>query len=418
MSEWPKYILLNGADYFQYFLDNKLRLDGGSGNVSHMVLQLDRDANCDSIKRYITEHAVARYISSLRLNLGLWFQKPRWVRTESGIVSCEIYDRNAFSLEEWVQDIQIDCKKESPIRFHIILSPNYSLLVFSWHHILMDARGAELFLLELGNQSLDKLKFTDTLLDEPWTYRMECIRYVKDYMKPKVLQGYQHVTMQESDMSIVQISLTMEQTRSMDQMIAHNGMTLTRSLFYIAWCSMMLEIDNRQPSYHWVAVPQDRRKKGGDGFGLQNQVSFMYFQIDLSHSFIERIHSLKEQMMDQMRQNLPKRNQIMLDSMVRFPMWLYRLLVSRPSRGRMASFYFSDIGEGLDKIKSFMGMPIHEIYHLPPCSLNPAFTFVFDRRDERLRMTLICPKKLAMHLSTDKWMAELNNWAHESTSND
>ena len=96
-------------------------------------------------------------------------------------------------------------------------------------------------------------------------------------------------------------------------------------------------------------------------------------------------------MMDQMRAGVPLSNSIMMDSMRYAPLWLYRYLVKSPTKGRLASFFFSDTGSSLDGMEAFMGHDLCQAVHYPPASAMPGWTCIFMRVKDRQQVVVSYP---------------------------
>ena len=96
-------------------------------------------------------------------------------------------------------------------------------------------------------------------------------------------------------------------------------------------------------------------------------------------SLKEIVSDLRNQMMDQMRARLPQSYFIMMDSMRRFPKWLYQYLVASPTKGALASYFYSDTGQSLMGLDRFAGCYVLDATHYPPNSAFPGLTIIFMR---------------------------------------
>ena len=140
----------------------------------------------------------------------------------------------------------------------------------------------------------------------------------------------------------------------------------------------------------WIPIPQDRRRKGAFGPVLSNQVSFLFYKLFPEHleSMKVAVDSISEQMISQMRTGIPKSYNIMMDLSRRLPMWLCNRLMKAPTKGAMASFFFSDTGNSLDNFDSFLGYSVKDAIHYPPNAGYPGFTVVFMTFQQQLSVII------------------------------
>jgi hypothetical protein len=192
------------------------------------------------------------------------------------------------------------------------------------------------------------------------------------------------------------IRFSIDETRRIDAVCDSYHIRLGRSAFYLAAIIRSFHdavaAEDTTHNY-WVPVPQDRRRKGVLGPVFANQVSSLYYSITQEHigSMAEVVQTLSASMMDQMRARLPESNKVMMDSMVYAPLWLYRYLIKSPTKGRLASFFFSDTGNSLEGLTAFMGHPLVEAVHYPPPSMMPGWTCIFMRVQDQQQVVVSFP---------------------------
>jgi hypothetical protein len=123
---------------------------------------------------------------------------------------------------------------------------------------------------------------------------------------------------------------------------------------------------------------------------LGNQVSFLFYRIpnavlnDISACTSELI----EQMKSLMRSENPSHYTIMLDFLRRMPGFMYRRMLQAPTKGLMASFFYSDTGDSLQDFDELFGQPVRGAIHYPPNMYPPGLTFIFSRFQGALQLTL------------------------------
>jgi hypothetical protein len=93
-------------------------------------------------------------------------------------------------------------------------------------------------------------------------------------------------------------------------------------------------------------------------------------------------------MVGQMRSGIPASYGIMMGLLRRLPLWLYGHIAKSPTKGALASFFFSDTGSTLDDFTAFCGLPVNDAVHYPPNGGYPGFTVIFMGFQEQLRAVI------------------------------
>jgi hypothetical protein len=286
-----------------------------------------------------------------------------------------------------------------------------STMVLTWHHGLMDAYGAEL-LLRLIDSSVSQnvppnREVFDTrqiLFDTPpsgWSqlanrgrFARKSLFLIDEVCRPPIASiGLKSPGSVKSNM-YRRIRFTEEETSRIDSACECAGAGFRRSLYFLAaairaFHRVRMASGNSGGSYV-VPMPLDCRKRCSKGPLLSNPVSFLFFRVEPGQlqSMPNLIRSLSQQMMDLMRCEAPASFATALDFFRRIPLAMYSRILGGPTGGKMASFYFSDIGLSLHEIETFLGRRILDITHLAPVTIPPGLGIITSRFRERLSVIL------------------------------
>ena len=407
-SKFPKTFLLNGSDYFQVFLDRNHRKYGHLGNVSRLALYLDGIPNLSHIESKLNQNEFVKWMHGLSLSTSFLFQLPKWTYSPTKIiVNQHEFHQDDITCCDVVFQRDINPKKNPPVQFDLIKGENQTVFIMSWNHILMDARGAEIFLMNIELGLNVKLFATDNFPVLDWKTRLGEIKKVKDFLVPRVKDGIQLMQREKirKRNQYRVLTFSKEETVQLDSVADGYKIGLAKSMFYLAAVQAAFRcVTDSDEKPAWVPVPQDQRRKGQIGPVMGNQVSYLFYQLpDQDQTASDTITNLKEQMMDQMRAQMPKSYHIMMDSMRRFPAWLYSRLVASPTKGALASYVFSDTGNSLQGLFNFAECKLLDAIHYPPNSTYPGLTVIFMRIFDKQQIIFGYPNLPEMESKMDKF---------------
>jgi hypothetical protein len=117
---------------------------------------------------------------------------------------------------------------------------------------------------------------------------------------------------------------------------------------------------------------------------------------------------LINQMKQLMRSDNPNHYVIMMDFLRRIPGLFYRMMLKAPTKGLMASFFYSDTGDLLQDCDHLFGSSIKKAVHYPPNLYPPGMTFVFSRFQGRLQLTLAYMESVINEQEVDQLFVELS----------
>lgn len=140
-----------------------------------------------------------------------------------------------------------------------------------------------------------------------------------------------------------------------------------------------------------ASVPQDGRKRGGFGPVITNCISFLFYRLPQTDliSINQTINSINQQLADQIKTNMPKKYNILLNMMRHIPLKLYHFLTTRSSKGVVASFLYSSAGEDMWDTNTLMNHSVNDVLIIPPSTFPPGLTFSFLRHNNSLKMNIV-----------------------------
>lgn len=399
MIELPKKLELNGADCFHLLLENINKSNSTSNNVVRMLVTIKSKHELDKLTKSIEESEIVQWIAQLRLERKS-LRAPAWV-LDSGKERLRVIKHNDNEKFEDVKNVPIEINKDKLIRFDIIEVGEDFKLLFSWHHVIMDGRGASLLMQLLTNHESTlniKNSFVYRHPSEQKSFKKRFSRmfdvkhFVEDMLKnsleaPKVTspnaEGFHHEL----------ILFDEKESKAIEKNAYDAGCRFGINMFQLA-CSFLTykKITSAQKKL-WVPIPYDGRKRGGKGPIIGNHISFLFYQIDPNtiNSLKEAVASLNEQMSDQIKRDIPSKYNDMLSLMRKFPLWFNKWATTRSAKGRISSFLYSSSGQGhWDTNRLYKSF--EDIVLIPPFSNDPGITFTFSRFNNCIRLNIVACK--------------------------
>ncbi|HRB33368.1 MAG TPA: hypothetical protein PLP93_09470 [Nitrosomonas sp.] len=399
----PERLLLSGSDYFQLLLDRHHRQHGLQGNVGRFSVEVKGRLDACQLEKIINNDPIFCWLHSLRLKKQWPLQLPQWIQMQSSDpIPISIFEisQQENCIPKELFEVDIRPYLDPPFQLNLIyFEQDQTTLLFTWSHILMDAQGAEILVRHLGNAIGDnpiqlfasentKFSITEQLRQTQkarnfifFEKRSIFISFLEKLDGKRI--NYYH-------------SLHFSETET-EQIIANSrraGARFGRSVFLLAACmhsfSDLLKRKGRINTALWVPVPQNNRKKGACGPLVGNHLSFLFYRLFPQHleTMQKTVDIIQQQMIDQMRKGIPASFSIMMDLLLRLPLRLYGVIVKSPTKGALASFFFSDTGKTLENFKIFCGLPVSNAIHYPPNSSHPGFTIIFMSFQRKLQVII------------------------------
>lgn len=396
------------ADCFLLALDSFMRRTGQGAHVSQSVLELDRAPDLEKLRaasrRLVEKHPI--FAARLRRDWRTWL--PFWEVPEPPASGLPLRIWEAAECEDFaavLQSIFAEPLVRDGVNFNARLDllqrpDGRAALTFSWSHLLIDGKGAELLLAELARlcDGLDEPCEAKEIPRPALTFK-ERIQKTKGAVilfdelvkigapslsgpRPRRGRGfYQVITLSPADTAIVaaRIARTTGElfpmtfllactARAHDRVFAHRG---------------------RQPRGYVANVPVQMRKRGARGPLFHNQVSVFFFSAVRANlgSIESTAAAMKQQFTEMSRARLDESFSMVLEMMMRLPSWVFMRVVRWQFKGEIASFFHSHTGPFAPELTEFAGAKITNAYHLPCLGAPPGTGIFFGDRDGRLNIT-------------------------------
>ncbi len=410
---------LTGGDYFVFALDRHLRCAGFQGNICRLVLRLDGRLRVESLQNALHRCASLDTLANLCIKrqlpfaLPYWFDKYRKCPLTITEHRTTLARNDAFDPCELAAAQPLDPRKSPAVAFDIVqYADEKTDLILTWHHTLMDARGAEALLMQIANPDANIVLFdrdSCTCNYLPQNVHLNALpKMVQKIVFARkslvfIEQVHRHplATLTGSngrqclnEHSYIPISFSEEETITIDAYSERLDARFYTSLFILSAVVRAFHIirchRGGNAEAYAVPVPLDVRKRGAFGPIVSNHVTFLFYRIepDDAANMETLVAVLKQQMVSQLRLNYHQSFSTAMSMFRHLPLGLYAAILRRPSRGAMASFFFSHTGENLNNAEEFLSVPIVDLWHLAPVPVPPGAAVISGHFHNRLWLVL------------------------------
>ena len=391
---------MSGADWFMLAFDRSMQRVSGQGNVCHLTLSLDGTLSLVDLQARLDADPAWAWLASLRADKGAVGEVPCWVTSavDPQRVREHHVDREADIVAR-VFDHERNAFLQDPVAVSLVqVAGAGSVVVLSWHHALMDARGGELW----ASWVAGVLPSAPTWVVQgqapegtPWE-RLMLAKKARDFLFRTGLGRIATVSSRRiprgGDLAYRRIVLTAAETARVDARAKEAGASLVRSAFVLVGVARavraMARARGHRPADVLVPVPQDQRKRGATGPVITNRIGVLFYRLPdaLLDDTQASVASVLEQLKAILRQGIGPAYGVLLDMCRHLPLPFYFGLVRAPTMGRIATFGFSDTGASLSRIDRFASVPVREAAHFPANIHPPGFTVVATRYGDALHL--------------------------------
>jgi NRPS condensation-like uncharacterized protein len=414
----PKKVRLNGSDCFHLVLDQHARKYRAGGNVMRQVFYLSSYVSLDKITHVLKKSPLLYWLCNIKLVKGSFLQSPYWLFTDKGneisiaVHQCRVEKEVPTSILD--KDIAITAAKF--ISVDVLYYPSgKSALVFSWNHILLDGKGTALLFQHLNNLSAGvgtDMRHLFPVAEQ----RAHVLHYIKNmyevkrFIKTSSKSPISSVTTKlvhaKEDVVFKTLHFTEQETKEIEANAFASGARFGINIYQIACCLHAVNELNKSrgnAGTMWLPIPYDGRIRGSQGPTIGNQVSYLFYRIDQNDlgSLTQTVASINSQMKDQLGRSMPKKYDLLLRMMRRFPLPLYYYLVSRTGKGTFSSFLYTTTGENFSNFSSFLGEPVQDIAILPAATVPPGLTFIFVKHGCSLNLNIAFSPDVLRHNEWD-----------------
>ena len=412
MPELPSQIRLAAGDYFMHGQDRRMRRAGLPGNVCCAVIKLDGGFDLVRLRRRIAASPLMDWLARVRIfrPLPMLFP-PLWrILPKSKEILFEHVVQNDSADLQWplppvVAARKVDAECGPGLAFDVMRhADNTSHLFLSWNHTHLDARGLDFLLNYLNTDEPAKSSPGDPKFINPKQVGSGLAGWWPNVKRARGAVKWLHESGDEPLFSLVPlgsrpglcrnhyrvINFTEAETACIDARCQQFNCSFRRSHFYLAasiraFHAVAIKRGNKDGAY-LVPVPHDTRKRGANGPIFSNHLSILFYRIEprFAGHITNILSELSRQMTDQIRDKFPESCMAALDMFKPLPLGYYVNHLGKPTRGKFASFCFSDSGESCAGMKDFIGGKILEVTHFVPAWRPPGLMVVFLKFGLRL----------------------------------
>ena len=414
MPALPRQIRLAAGDYFMRGQDLRIRQVGMQGNVCCAVIRLGTGFEVEQLRRRIATSPMMDWFSRVRIVRPFPLFPPVWRATaEPKPIFFEHNDAGGgvdlCSLPEAVAERQLHPKREPGVAFDVVQhADSTSHLYVSWNHTLLDARGLDFLLSHLNSNSESNGAPTlQDFISPKQTGRKEIGWWPNAQLAHRSMKWLTE-SGKEPLFSLAPtkprsgpcrnfhrlVSFTDEETARIDARCQKITAGFRRSHFFLAASIRALHTlaarRGNQDGAYLTPVPHDTRKFGAKGPIFSNHLSILFYRIEPRQAgrISDIVAELARQMADQIRDRFPECCIAALDMFKVLPLGYYLYHLGKPTRGKIASFSFSDSGEICLGMTELWGGKILDVTHLIPSWRPPGLTVLFLRFKNRLSTLL------------------------------
>ena len=399
------------ADSFALALDDFMTRTRQGGHVSQSVLLLENPPDLDRL-RAACRQAVAKHPILVATHArDFWTRLPYWsvpTPPDAGL-PLGIWREDDPAMPDahvLLERIMNEPLTANGITFNarvdvVTLRGGNCLAALSWSHLLLDGKGAELFLAELGRlcdgidlpddtppptrpprNLLQKFRQTKPALDH-LTGLQETGTPSLGGPKPQAGAGcYEVLTLDAAESDRVRAR------------IEAMGAALFPFTFFVACVARahdrVFRYRGQEPRGYGISVPTQTRKRGARGPIFGNHIGVLYFNPRREHlgSLETTAAAMKTQFAAMTRARISESFDTLLDLMRRVPPSVFLWIIRAQFRGEICSCFHSYTGPFAPELTGFAGARVLNAYHLPCLGTPPGTGIFFGEHDGRLNVTL------------------------------
>jgi hypothetical protein len=415
MPDLPRQIRLAAGDYFMHGQDRRMRRAGLPGNLCCAVIRLGTGLNMERLRQRIASSPILDWLARARIVRPFPLLPALWRTTANPrTVLYEHNDQNGgmdspWSLPPVVAARELHAARGPGLAFDVVHhADGTSLLYLSWNHTLLDARGLDLLLSHLNADGATNGAPTIQDLISPKQRGWGLAGWWPNVIRARDSVKWLRESGDEPLFSLMPpgprvrlcrnhrrlVPFTEQETARLDARCQQLVGGFRRSHFYLAASvralhALALQRGNKEGAY-LIPVPHDTRRRGVNGPIFSNHLSILFYRIEpqLAGRLGDILGELSRQMTNQIRDRFPESCMSALDMFKPFPLWYYLFHLGKPTRGKIATFCFSDSGEACAGKTELCGARILDVVHLVPSWRPPGLTVIFLRFGNRLSALL------------------------------
>ena len=382
-------ISLTGADKFLLALEPERHLEGKTGPTCKYVIELKGALDIPSFIQQVRANEIAQWLAQFYLKK-TQRGKSHWSQHTDKEISFSVFQNS--SIEDQLYGCILNNNAAPLFHFDILTSKESTVLIFSWHHLLMDGYGAVLFLKNLTSPlkvqpvisqrfPFNRSRFAQMVKVKRFITRSSSIPFAVPTSVPidRAIPNY------------FTIEFTQSETEKIEQNALKAGAKFGLGSYLLACIAQEISKSNSISDASkkldlWVPVPNDMRKKGDTWPIIGNHLSFVYYRIP-ARSIADTeatVKAINDQLLYQIKNKLPEANSYLMHYLKRIPATTYRRLIKGRNRTSIASFLFTVAAEHPSNFRQFFDCTITNAYSFPPNTDPPGLVAAVNRFDGRL----------------------------------
>jgi hypothetical protein len=404
MPDLPRQIRLAAGDYFMHGQDRRMRQAGLPGNVCCVALRLDDGLDVELLRQRVAASPILDWLARVSIIRPLPVFPPRW--RAAARPRMVLHEHNLPNgggdgtelLQEVIMKRDLHASRGPALALDLVRHADKTReLVLSWNHTLMDARGAELVLSHLNAGNDAKGAPTIENLINPGQRSGNLLGWWRNAKLAHGSVAWLHESGREPLFTLLppgppprscrnhyRVLLFGEpETARINERCQCLNAGFRRSHFYLAASLRSLHAvavgRGNQTGAYLVPVPHDMRRRGANGPIFSNHLSILFYRIEphLAGRLGDIVDELGRQMTDQIRARFPECCMAALDMFKPLPLDFYLRYLGKPTRGKFATFCFSDSGESCAGMSDLLGGRIQTVSHLVATWRPPGLTVLF-----------------------------------------
>ena len=396
-----------------------MRKEGSVGNICRIAVRLKGVLTAKQLHDKLSLIEGFGAISQIGIKRTVPFSIPYWKYYDNGkqlTVAEHSVPKIAeqVKIERLIPTVSLNIKHNAIIGFDLFrYSDRKTDILMSWHHGVMDIRGGLALFSQLSDDNAEEIGFGMV----PTTEKQSIIEKIKqlpaallysrkslihiDQVCKEPMTSFAPTNDSRSPKdNYMLIRFDKQQTQQIEQNCEQLASGYKKSIFSLAAVTRAINtavqsgIPDKDQTYV-VPCPQNLRRRGGQIDILSNQISFLFYRIGSKYltDLQSTIFTLSEQLMHQVREQFPQSFRKAMDVFRILPVNLYSSILYGPSKGKLASFFFSDIGL-LPKINSINGLSVLDLVVPAPAPTTPAFAITSWRFNEMFNICFSYSKNI------------------------
>ncbi len=385
---------LSGADYFFLVIAHHLKTQGIAGLDCRYIMRLDSLLPKEKLETAISASPYFQLLERTRIQ----FRKtgiPKWIlETEKEPSRLIEHHSNSDKIPEKAFEQFIPLTEGNLYRIDLVQHPTYSTVVFSWHHLILDAFGASHVLASVNNPKIANVStfFGDEIKEskrKQWSDLMIAKNFLKDTTKDPLLSIKPRY--KQSSVTHLEKRFSVDETAEIRKQIhqySRGGIETPYLLGNIAIAyQQVLQQRGEKRKDIWVPIPMEQRKAGVSGPIVGNWHSLIFFRIKaaLIDDKKAMVKDLNNQLFEQVKLGIPQKYAGMLRLLRHLPIPFYYKLIKRPNGNSLSGMLYSQ-SPSHQSLSSFLGCRVTDTTPLPPNTSPPGISFQITTFDNRLKV--------------------------------